>query len=104
MHIKVYLPLQQIIIMEDKIRKEVEALFNNNYISLDILDKAGTEEKEGYLSLNILDKPLQREKCLHLSPMMHCNVGGLTHLGCMDPIFHNHCKFKLLYEKKHKTR
>ena len=103
--------------MEDKIRRDIAALFDEGYISLDVLNNV--KEKEEYVSLNILDvkteggvinlsvldKPVavKKEKCLHLSPLFNCNVGGFGHLGCMDPVFHNHCKFKLLYEKKFRS-
>ena len=91
--------------MEDKVRKDVAALFaDNNYVSLDILDKMPEE----HISLNILDKPIRtekpREKCYLLSPTMECNVGGFAHLGCMDESFHSHCKFKLLHEKWSRQR
>lgn len=88
--------------MED-VRRDVASLFaDNNYISLDILDKMPDE----HISLNILDKPvsLPKKKCHLLSPTMECNVGGFAHLGCMDESFHSHCKFKLLHEKWSKQR
>lgn len=83
--------------MEEKIRRDVAALFGEDYISLDSLDNVNP---------GILDRPVHvsRQKCPHLSPLINCNVGGFAHMGCTDPNFHEHCKFRAAHEKRERSR
>lgn len=80
---------------------------SSDHISLDILDRiiysqnySPREKKnDNYISLDILDKKPRKEKCEHLSPVMECFAGGFGHIRCFDQDFHENCRFKLNHKK-----